>query len=124
MKAPETSSLWEQVAHSLQEFYSEAVGWTGEKARLGVKKMDILGLQRQIRRCMAELGGRVYDVHKRQQSVEGDARVRSLVAEIRRLEMELKAREEEIASLRRRRGAAERPEAPAQTPPGDDVGSA
>ena len=112
MKTSESSSLWERVAHNLQEFYNEAVGWTGEKARLGVKKMDVLGLQRQIRRCMSELGGRVYDVLQRHEVVERDARVQSLVADIGRLEAELLAREQEIESLRRRGAPQVREPAP------------
>lgn len=100
-------TLWEKVAHNLQEFYSEAVEWTGEKARIGVRRMDILGIQRQIRRHMAELGGRVYDLAQRGASIDPDARVQSLLEEIRRLEKELEAREREIDGLKGRRSASE-----------------
>jgi hypothetical protein len=98
-------SLWEKVAHNLQEMYTEAVGWTGEKARIGVKRMDILNLQRQIRRLMAELGGRVYDLSRRGASVVEDAAVQRLIEEIRRLERELGSREEEIDALKGRRSS-------------------
>lgn len=100
-------SLWEKVAHNLQELYSEAVGWTGEKARIGVKRMDILGIQRQIRHHMAELGGRVYDLVQRGASIDTDRRVQGLIDDIRRLEVELEAREREIDGLKGRRGAPE-----------------
>jgi hypothetical protein len=85
--------------------YSEAVGWTGEKARIGVKRMDILNLQRQIRRLMAELGGRVYDLSRRGNSVDEDAAVQRLIEDIRRLERELGSREEEIEALKGHRGS-------------------
>lgn len=122
-------SLWEKVAHNLQEFYSEAVGWTGEKARIGVKRMDILGIQRQIRRHMTELGGRVYDQVKQDASLDADQRVQGLIDAIRRLEEELEAREREIDGLRGRRGT-ETPgdpspaqENPAATSGGEEPGN-
>ena len=111
-------SLWEKVAQNLQELYSEAVGWTGDKARIGVKRMDILGIQRQIRRHMAELGGRVYDLVQRGAALEGDGRVQGLIDDIRRLEEELDAREREIDGLRGRRSddAASSSSSPPESP--------
>jgi hypothetical protein len=109
-------SLWERVAHNLQEMYTEAMGWTGEKARIGVKRMDILTTQRQIRRHMAELGGRVYDRVQHGESVESDASVQSLIGTIRRLEEELEALEREIEDLRGRRSTPHPEEGEADPP--------
>ncbi len=93
-------TLWDRVGESLQEWYTEAVGWTGEKARIGVKKVDILGVQHNIKRSMTHLGGRVYDLMQRGVAVESDEQVQQIVGELRGFEEELAAREREIEALR------------------------
>ncbi|UCE03986.1 MAG: hypothetical protein JSW67_07365 [Candidatus Latescibacterota bacterium] len=110
MPETEQRTLWEKVAHNLQDWYSEAVGWTGEKARIGVKKMDIVGIQHNIKRAMTHLGGRVYDLMQRGVNVENDEQVKLMVGNLRKLEEELAAREREIDELRSSRRGAETPE--------------
>jgi len=100
---PSRRALWDRVANNLQEWYTDAVGWTGEKARIGVKKMDILGIQHNIKREMTLLGGRVYELVQSKQDVASDAQVRAMVGSLERLEQELAAREREIDSLRSQR---------------------
>lgn len=107
MPSTEGNTLWERVGESLQEWYSEAMGWTGEKARIGVKKMDILGIQHNIKRSMTHLGGRVYDLMQRGVAVENDEQVQKIVGELRGFEDELAAREREIDALRTSRKADE-----------------
>jgi len=107
MAHSERPSLWEKVAHNLQEWYDEAVSWSGEKARIGVKKMDILGVQHSIKRGMTHLGGRVYDLMRRNAPVESDAQVQEIVANLGRLEEELASRERELGELRAGRRSAE-----------------
>jgi hypothetical protein len=100
---PGRRALWDRVANNLQEWYTDAVGWTGEKARIGVKKMDMLGIQHNIKREMTLLGGRVYELVQSQQDVANDPQVRAMVGSLERLEQELAAREREIDSLRSQR---------------------
>lgn len=100
MPSTEGRTLWERVGESLQEWYTEAMGWTGEKARIGVKKVDILGIQHNIKRSMTHLGGRVYDLMQRGVAVENDEQVQKIVGELRGFEEELAAREREIDALR------------------------
>ena len=100
MAPAEEPSLWDRVGRNLQEWYDEAVNWTGEKARIGVKKMDILGVQHSIKRGMTHLGGRVYDLMQSGRDVHSDRRVQEMIAELRRLEQELAARERELGELR------------------------
>jgi hypothetical protein len=109
MSQPEGRTLWDRVGESLQEWYTEAMGWTGEKARIGVKKMDILGIQHNIKRSMTHLGGRVYDLMQRGVAVETDEQVQRIVGELRGFEDELAAREREIDALRSGRRPGEEP---------------
>ncbi|MFQ5600006.1 MAG: hypothetical protein ACE5G2_05580 [Candidatus Krumholzibacteriia bacterium] len=104
---PENRTLWEKVAGNLQEWYTEAVGWTGEKARIGVKMVDIVGIQHNIKKSMTHLGGRVYDLIQRGVAIESDEQVQVIVGNLRRLEEELAGREGEIDTLRGSRRAAE-----------------
>ncbi len=116
MREPSDRTLWERVGESLQEWYSEAVGWTGEKARIGVKKVDILGVQHNIKRSMTHLGGRVYDLMQRDLPVESDEQVQRIVSDLRGFEDELAAREREIDALRNSRRAGEGRGAEAEGP--------
>jgi len=115
MKQPEDRTLWERVGESLQEWYTDAVGWTGEKARIGVKKVDILGVQHNIKRNMTHLGGRTYDLIQRGVAVESDERVQQIVRDLRGFEEELAAREREIDTLRTSRRAGEGKSDPPET---------
>jgi hypothetical protein len=96
-------SLWERVASNLQEWYADAKDWTGEKARIGVKKVDMVGIQHNIKRTMTHLGGRVYDLLQRGEDVAMDVEVKRLVATLRGFEKELADREHEIEDLKTRR---------------------
>jgi len=98
-------SLWDKVASSLQEWYADARDWTGEKARIGVKKVDMVGIQHNIKRTMTHLGGRVYDLLQRGEDVTMDVEVKRLVATLRGFEDELAEREKEIEGLKEKRPA-------------------
>jgi hypothetical protein len=127
MTQPEQLPLWDKVAHNLQEWYSDAVGWTGEKARIGVKKMDIVGIQHNIKRAMTHLGGRVYDLMQRGVNVENDEQVKLIHGNLSKLEEELASREREIEDLRASRRGADESEAvavPDDPDPDPDPGPA
>jgi len=111
-------SLWERVAANLQEWYADARDWTGEKARIGVKKVDMVGIQHNIKRTMTHLGGRVYDLLQRGEDVAMDVEVKRLMATLRGLETELAEREREIDDLK-----AKRQEEPAASVSGSAAGS-
>jgi hypothetical protein len=123
-------SLWERVAANLQEWYADARDWTGEKARIGVKKVDMVGIQHNIKRTMTHLGGRVYDLLQRGEDVTMDVEVKRLVATLRGFENELAAREKEIDDLKERRpvdaaatvhGSADAESKPAESKPREHV---
>ena len=94
------ASLWDKVAGNLQEWYADAREWTGEKARIGVRKVDMVGIQHNIKRTMTHLGGRVYDLLQRGEDVTMDVEVKRLVATLRGFENELAEREKEIDDLK------------------------
>ena len=98
-----SGSLWDKVAANLQEWYADARDWTGEKARIGVKKVDMVGIQHNIKRTMTHLGGRVYDLLQHGEDVTMDVEVKRLVATLRGFENELAEREKEIDDLKVRR---------------------
>ena len=98
-----TRSLWDKVASNLQEWYSDAREWTGEKARIGVKKVDMVGIQHNIKRTMTHLGGRVYDLLQRGEDISMDIEVKRLFATLQGLEQEMTEREQEIDELKVRR---------------------
>jgi len=112
MNQPEGRTLWDRVGEGLQEWYTEARGWTGEKARIGVKRMDMLGIQHNIKRSMTHLGGRAYDLLQRGASIEEDEQVQRIVRDLRGFEDELAAREREIDDLRGRRVSETTADAP------------
>jgi len=119
MNQPEGRTLWDRVGEGLQEWYSEARGWTGEKARIGVKKVDILGIQHNIKRSMTHLGGRVYDLMQRDLPIDEDEQVQQIMRDLRGFEDELAAREREIEDLRSSRRAAD--EAPTDSPDSETI---
>jgi len=96
-------TLWDKVASNLQEWYSDAVEWTGEKARIGVKKVDMVGIQHNIKRTMTHLGGRVYDLMQRGEDIGMDIEVKRLFTTLQGLEKEMTEREAEIDELKVRR---------------------
>lgn len=116
-------SLWDRVANNLQEWYTEAVGWTGEKARIGVKRMDMLGIQHNIKRSMTHLGGRVYDLIQKGEDIRSDTQVGSIVDTLRKLEEELAGREREIEALRARRAGDDADDERAQASRASGAGS-
>ena len=100
-------SMGKKVKQSLYEFVSAAAEKTDELAKVGVRKLDIVSLKRNIGREMAALGGRVYHLIKEEgeTDIRADANVRSLIGKIETLETVLRDKEKEITEIR----AAKRP---------------
>lgn len=97
-------TLWNKVRKNLVEWYGTAYDKTDELARLGKKKIEIAGLNRAIEKHLSELGGKVYDLvavqNHRGNKTADDEDVQHLVGEIRKLEKQLKLKEEEIESIK------------------------
>ncbi len=97
-------SLWDRVKKNLVEWYGTAYDKTDELARIGKKKVEIIGINRAIEKHLSELGGRVYDlivVKKKAGEVAIDPEVAKLVDGIGKLEDDLQLKEKEIESIRK-----------------------
>ena len=97
-------SLWERVKKNLVEWYGTAYEKTDELARIGKKKIEIAGVNRAIEKHLSELGGRVYDlieVQKKGTEIARDKNVKELIGEIKKLEKDLKVKEQEIEAIRK-----------------------
>jgi len=100
----EMDTLWNRVKHNLVEWYGTAYDKTDELARIGKKRIEMAGLNRAIEKHLSELGGRLYDLvaeqgHRGNKTAD-DEEVRRLVDEIRELERQLGAKEQDIESIR------------------------
>ncbi|MFH0778240.1 MAG: hypothetical protein V2A71_06365 [Candidatus Eisenbacteria bacterium] len=96
-------SLWDNVKKGVTEFYESAAERTDELARVSVRKLDIVGIKRNIGHEMADLGGRVYHmvVEEAATDIAGDADVKTHIESIRRLEAFLKEKEAEIGEIQK-----------------------
>ena len=96
-------TLWDKVKKNLVEWYDTAYEKTDELARLGKKKIEMAGLNRAIEKHLSELGGTVYDLIEVQGKggvIAKDEKVSKLVEEVKGLEEQLKAKEQEIDAIK------------------------
>lgn len=96
------SSLWESIKKSATEFYSSAADKTDEIAKVGVRKLDIVGIKRNIAHEMADLGGRVHHMltEEKNADVAGDAEVAKRLKSIDMLRSLLSEKEKEIEGIK------------------------
>jgi len=95
-------SLWESIKKSVVEFYSSATDKTDELAKVGVRKLDIVGIRRNIAHEMADLGGRVHHMltEEKNTDVAGDAEVAKHLKSIDMLRHLLSEKEQEIDAIK------------------------
>ncbi|MCK4235774.1 MAG: hypothetical protein KAX38_01560 [Candidatus Krumholzibacteria bacterium] len=96
-------SLWDKVKKNLVEWYGAAYEKTDELARIGKKKIEVVGVNRAIEKHFSELGGRVYDlieVQQKKTKVADDSRVKELIEGTKKLEEQLKLKEKEIETIK------------------------
>ena len=105
-------SLFDDVKKNLIEWYNVTSEKTTEVARVSTRKYDKFGISRDIERQFSELGSLVYNaLNEGRPDVLDDEGVAALVERIMQLEKELRAKDEEIDSIRQeyanRKAAAE-----------------
>ncbi len=94
-------ALWENVRENLVEWYGVAADKTEVMAKIGMRRYDKFGISRDIERQMTELGGLVYQaLDDQREAVFVEPKFEAIVTRIRQLENELKAKEEEIDSIK------------------------
>lgn len=90
------SNLWKEVTNWLSETTKSAIKETEDLARRGRVKMEILGINTALSDKFAALGGVVYEIIKKggRSSIKANAKVKKLLAEIARLEAQLRAKKQ------------------------------
>jgi len=96
-------SLWENIRKGVTEFYASAAEKTDELAKVGVRRLDIVGVRRNIAHEMADLGGRVYHmiVEEKNTGIADDPEVKQHIDSVKRLEVFLQEKEKEIESIKK-----------------------
>ncbi len=113
-------ALWDDVKKNMVEWYGVAADKTNELAKVGVRRYDIFGISREIERQFGEMGSLVYDaLNEGRTDIADDPALQGMAERVRALEAELKAKEEEIETIRRRDEAAA---AAGAAEPGEDLG--
>jgi hypothetical protein len=109
------ADLWDKVKRTVTEIYTTASGKAVEGVNLGVKKLDEAGLRRELSKEFAGLGGRAYQLLRREEgeAIAGDPTVRHHMERLGDLEKRLEELEQEIHEIRR--GKPVPPEAVEQT---------
>ena len=97
------TSLWERIRKGVTEFYASAAEKTDELAKVGVRKLDIVGVRRNVGHEMADLGGRVYHmiVEENNNDIAQDPEVKQHIDSVKRLEVFLKEKEQEIEGIKK-----------------------
>jgi len=114
--------LWERMKKTVSEIYTTASGKAVEGVNLGVKKLDEAAIRRELTREFAGLGGRTYQLLKRDQgeAVASDPTVRHHMARLAELEKRLEEKEKEIRDiLNTESGQSTVPSKPADSGPSD-----
>ena len=100
------SDLWKEVTTWLSETTRSAIKETEDLARRGRVKTELLGINTALSDKFAALGGVVYEIIKKpgRGSIKANAKVKKLVAEIARLEAQLRAKKTTTEAAKKTQG--------------------
>lgn len=112
------SDLWKEVTNWLSETTKSAIKETEDLARRGRVKMEILGINTALSDKFAALGGVVYEIIKKggRSSIKANTKVKKLVAEIARLEAQLRASKQKKETPKASRKSSTRKTTAKKTP--------
>jgi hypothetical protein len=119
------ADLWDKVKKTVSEVYTTASGKAVDGVNLGVKKLDEVSIRRELSKEFAGLGGRAYQLLKRNEegALATDATVRHHMSRLEELEKRLEEKEREIQDiLKAEAGTDARPSEAA--PPGASADAA
>jgi len=120
------AGLWDNIKKSVgelatkaaekgREITREATDKAEELTKLGKIKLDIFQIKREIEKKLTDLGGVAYDLLNAPESTDipSNARVKELVQDIKDLEQQLKAKEEQYEQVK---AAAKETSKPSESP--------
>lgn len=94
------SSLWEKVKNWLEDTTKQVLKETEDLSKKGRLKMQISSLNREIDKKFSYLGGLVYQmINEGKRDIAEDDRVKETINQIKKLEEELKSKEEEYKKI-------------------------
>ncbi len=95
------ADLWERVKKTVGEIYAQASGTAVDGVNLGVKKLDEASIRRELSKEFAGLGGRTYQLLKREEAdgLSTDATVKHHMGRLEELETRLEEKEREIQEI-------------------------
>ena len=95
------ADLWERVKKTVGEIYTQASGKAVDGVNLGVKKLDEASIRRELSKEFAGLGGRTYQLLKREEAdgLSTDATVKHHMGRLEELETRLEEKEREIREI-------------------------
>ncbi len=94
------SSLWEKVKNWLEDTTKQVLKETEDLSRKGRLKMQISSLNREIDKKFSYLGGLVYQlINEGKTDIAEEEKVKEVILEIKKLEEELKLKEEEYKKV-------------------------
>ncbi|MBN2565478.1 MAG: hypothetical protein JXB46_07180 [Candidatus Eisenbacteria bacterium] len=104
--------LWEDVKNAIVDGYVYASDKAEEMTQIGRARVEIMKLNRQIARTMADMGGRVYDLFDRGAGAEAgsDQKIKESVEKIRGYRTEIQKWDKEIEKAKSERREHERSE--------------
>ena len=96
------ADLWERMKKTVAEVYTAASGKAVEGVNIGVKKLDEVTIRRELSKEFTDLGGRTYQLLKRDQGddLPSDATIRHHMGRLEELETRLEEKEQEIQELK------------------------
>ncbi|MEO0096561.1 MAG: hypothetical protein ABIK78_00485 [candidate division WOR-3 bacterium] len=93
-------SLWEKVKNWLEDTTKQVLKETEDLSKKGRIKIQISSLNREIDKKFSYLGGLIYQmINEGKMNIAEDENVREVINEIKRLEEELKLKEEEYKKV-------------------------
>lgn len=113
-------SMWDDVKKNLVEWYGMTHDKTTEVAKVTSLRYDKFGISRDIERQLGELGNLVYTALKEGAFPDPDSPgLTATMARLEALEVELKAKEQEIEAIRARGAEARASRGAATVDPGE-----
>ncbi|MDI6807912.1 MAG: hypothetical protein QME66_02875 [Candidatus Eisenbacteria bacterium] len=102
---------FEDMKKGVVNFYVGLAGKSSETAKIGMKKLDIVGVRRSIADEERALGKKVKELiaDNSPESITANKEVLAFVEKIRKLEQDILSKEAEIEEIRK----AKKPQAPA-----------